>query len=251
MSFIAASVSLLSQSGANRRHQKVTRRPEVLWRISRPGVDCRAGSKRRLRGWRRATMGALRKPQGRRGLNPVHHLDARTAHKYCVSLRAEELFCESVHIRHCGVGHAVRISVAQASNVQNLEAAGFQKRFFRLIHTVRAWGGDDQFPDTKGFQRRRDAEPTTELPVAHHVAGMSGVAVHAFRVTLSVFDKGIITRHLKNGANLHQTAAIGENSKRRFSARYGRSPLGAALFWLSRRPPADPGHSTRKVKLSP
>ena len=48
-------------------------------------------------------MGALRKPQGRRGLNPVHHLDARTAHKYCVSLRAEELFCESVHIRHCGV----------------------------------------------------------------------------------------------------------------------------------------------------
>ena len=35
-------------------------------------------------------------------------------------------------------------------------------------------------------------------------------------VYLSVFDKGIITRHLKNGANLHQTAAIGENSKRRF-----------------------------------
>ncbi len=33
---------------------------------------------------------------------------------------------------------------------------------------------------------------------------------------ISVFDKGIITRHLKNGANLHQTAAIGENSKRRF-----------------------------------
>ncbi len=196
-------------------------------------------------------MGALRKPQGRRGLNPVHHLDARTAHKYCVSLRAEELFCESVHIRHCGVGHAVRISVAQASNVQNLEAAGFQKRFFRLIHTVRAWGGDDQFPDTKGFQRRRDAEPTTELPVAHHVAGMSGVAVHAFRVTLSVFDKGIITRHLKNGANLHQTAAIGENSKRRFLRDMAGVHWGAALFWLSRRPPADPGHSTRKVKLSP
>ena len=64
---------------------------------------------------------------------------------------------------------------------------------------------------------------------------------------VSVFDKGIITRHLKNGANLHQTAAIGENSNRRFFARYGRSPLGAALFWLSRRPPADPGHSIRKV----
>ena len=27
---------------------------------------------------------------------------------------------------------------------------------------------------------------------------------------LSVFDKGIITQHLKNGANLHETAAIGE-----------------------------------------
>lgn len=27
---------------------------------------------------------------------------------------------------------------------------------------------------------------------------------------ISVFDKGIIARHLKNGANLHETAAIGE-----------------------------------------
>ena len=32
--------------------------------------------------------------------------------------------------------------------------------------------------------------------------------------------------------------------------RCGRSLLGAALFWLSRRPPVDPGHSIRKVKLS-
>ncbi len=68
---------------------------------------------------------------------------------------------------------------------------------------------------------------------------------------LSVFDKGIITRYLKNGANLHQTAAIGENSKRRFLRDMAGVHWGAALFWLSRRPPADPGHSTRKVKLSP
>jgi len=67
---------------------------------------------------------------------------------------------------------------------------------------------------------------------------------------LSVFDKGIITRHLKNGANLHQTTPDRRywgKLKAAVFARYGRSPLGAALFWLSRRPPADPGHSTRKV----
>ena len=29
-------------------------------------------------------------------------------------------------------------------------------------------------------------------------------------IMFSVFDKGIITRHLKNGANLHETATIGE-----------------------------------------
>ena len=67
---------------------------------------------------------------------------------------------------------------------------------------------------------------------------------------ISVFDKGIITRHLKNGANLHQTTPDRRywgKLKAAVFARYGRSPLGAALFWLSRRPPADPGHSTRKV----
>ncbi len=67
---------------------------------------------------------------------------------------------------------------------------------------------------------------------------------------VSVFDKGIITRHLKNGANLHQTTPDRRywgKLKAAVFARYGRSPLGAALFWLSRRPPADPGHSTRKV----
>ncbi len=31
-----------------------------------------------------------------------------------------------------------------------------------------------------------------------------------------VFDKGMITRHIKNRASLQQTAAIGENLKRRF-----------------------------------
>lgn len=31
-----------------------------------------------------------------------------------------------------------------------------------------------------------------------------------FKREFSVFDKGIITRHLKNGANLHETATIGE-----------------------------------------
>ena len=70
---------------------------------------------------------------------------------------------------------------------------------------------------------------------------------------ISVFDKGIITRHLKNGANLHQTTPDRRywgKLKAAVFARYGRSPLGAALFWLSRRPPADPGHSTRKIKLS-
>lgn len=69
-------------------------------------------------------------------------------------------------------------------------------------------------------------------------------------VLLSVFDKGIITRHLKNGANLHQTTPDRRywgKLKAAVFARYGRSPLGAALFWLSRRPPADPGHSIRKV----
>lgn len=35
------------------------------------------------------------------------------------------------------------------------------------------------------------------------------VSSDAFPSPISVFDKGIITRHLKNGANLHQTAAIG------------------------------------------
>ena len=67
---------------------------------------------------------------------------------------------------------------------------------------------------------------------------------------ISVFDKGIITRHLKNGANLHQTTPDRRywgKLKAAVFARYGRSPLGAALFWLSRQPPADPGHSTRKV----
>ena len=67
---------------------------------------------------------------------------------------------------------------------------------------------------------------------------------------ISVFDKGIITRHLKNGANLHQTTPDRRywgKLKAAVFARYGRSPLGAALFWLSRRPPADPGHSIRKV----
>lgn len=33
---------------------------------------------------------------------------------------------------------------------------------------------------------------------------------NSFASSFSVFDKGIIIRHLKNGANLHETAAIGE-----------------------------------------
>ena len=73
---------------------------------------------------------------------------------------------------------------------------------------------------------------------------------HRIYVGISVFDKGIITRHLKNGANLHQTTPDRRywgKLKAAVFARYGRSPLGAALFWLSRRPPADPGHSIRKV----
>ena len=32
----------------------------------------------------------------------------------------------------------------------------------------------------------------------------------SYALQFSVFDKGIIIRHLKNGANLHETAAIGE-----------------------------------------
>ena len=34
--------------------------------------------------------------------------------------------------------------------------------------------------------------------------------LYSYLCRLSVFDKGIITRHLKNGANLHETATIGE-----------------------------------------
>ena len=62
-------------------------------------------------------------------------------------------------------------------------------------------------------------------------------------VFLSVFDKGIITRHLKNGANLHQTTPDRRywgKLKAAVFARYGRSPLGGRPVLVIKAAPSRP-----------
>ena len=63
---------------------------------------------------------------------------------------------------------------------------------------------------------------------------------------VSVFDKGIITRHLKNGANLHQTAAIGENSKRRFLRDMAGVHWGPPCFGYQGGPQQNPAIPSAK-----
>ena len=60
---------------------------------------------------------------------------------------------------------------------------------------------------------------------------------------LGVFDKGIITRHLKNGANLHQTTPDRRywgKLKAAVFARYGRSPLGGRPVLVIKAAPSRP-----------
>ena len=65
-----------------------------------------------------------------------------------------------------------------------------------------------------------------------------------------MFDKGIITRHLKNGANLHQTAAIGENSKRRFLRDMAGVHWGSPCFGYQGGPQQTPTIPPEKSELS-
>ena len=71
---------------------------------------------------------------------------------------------------------------------------------------------------------------------------------HRIYVGISVFDKGIITRHLKNGANLHQTAAIGENSKRRFLRDMAGVHWGPPCFGYQGGPQQTPAIPAAKYK---
>ena len=65
-----------------------------------------------------------------------------------------------------------------------------------------------------------------------------------------MFDKGIITRYLKNGANLHLTAAIGENSKRRFLRDMAGVHWGPPCFGYQGGPQQTPAIPPEKSELS-
>ena len=84
---------------------------------------------------------------------------------------------------------------------------------------------------------------------APHTTGIPLNVKKDMEVMKQMYDVGALLEH-ENARKQIETITLRRKPSLkmgRFSARYGQSPLGAALFWLSRRPPADPGHSTRKV----
>ena len=88
-------------------------------------------------------------------------------------------------------------------------------------------------------ERNRAMSDALEQDVYHY---------HLHVVYISVFDKGIITRHLKNGANLHLTAAIGENSKRRFLRDMAGVHWGPPCFGYQGSPQQTPAIPPAKYK---
>ena len=71
-----------------------------------------------------------------------------------------------------------------------------------------------------------------------------------YAIPLSVFDKGIITRHLKNGANLHETATIGETQSGGFFCDMAGVHWGPPCFGYQGGPQQTPAIPPEKSELS-